>query len=120
MTSTTESRAVDCATYIREHATPEELEILQGLGKLRREVVWTVRGSLVRIGTTVELCNMRPKYLNGLVGTVASTGKNRKGETFANLTLEPTSSARLAKSRRGGGPTDVLEGIPLVALRPRS
>ncbi|MFF8786885.1 hypothetical protein [Streptomyces sp. NPDC015125] len=120
MTSITEPHVAELATYIRDHATREELEILQALSKLRREVVWTVRGSLVRIGTSVEVCNMRPKYLNGLVGVVASTGKNRKGETFANLTLDAASSARLAKSRRGEGSTGVLEGIPLVALSPRS
>jgi hypothetical protein len=116
----TEISAADCAAYIRDHATPEELDILQPLRNLRREVVWIVRGSLLRVGTTVELINMKPKYLNGLVGTVTSTRKNSKGETFANVALDALSAARLAKARRAGGPTDVVEGIPLAGLTVRS
>ncbi|MFK0047975.1 hypothetical protein ACIQU4_28580 [Streptomyces sp. NPDC090741] len=114
----TEVRATDIATFIRDHATPQDLEVLRELRRLRREVQWTVQGSLVREGSIVEIHNMRPNYLNGLIGTVTSTGKSHKGETIASLRLEPASAARLAKARRNA--TDHLDGIPLSSLTPRT
>ncbi|MEV6421816.1 hypothetical protein [Streptomyces sp. NPDC051662] len=112
----TEVRPADLAAYIREHATAEELDILQELCGKRREIVWAVRGSLVRTGTKVEMTNMKPKYLNGLGGTVTRTRKSKKGETLADIALDTQSAARLAKARRNGDPTDVVEGIPLAGL----
>ncbi|GLF98262.1 hypothetical protein [Streptomyces yaizuensis] len=110
-------RTDDYAAYIRDHATQEELDILQALCNKRREIVWAVRGSLVRTGRTVELINMKPKYLNGLVGTVTRTHKGRKGGTLADIALDAPSATRHARARRAGrGPADVIEGVPLAGL----
>ncbi|MFE6272190.1 hypothetical protein ACFVQ9_25755 [Streptomyces goshikiensis] len=120
MTTSTlsEVSATDIASFIRDHATPQDLEVLRELRRLRWNIHMTVQGSLLREGSIVEIHNMRPKYLNGLIGTVASTGKSHKGDPIATLRLEPTSFTRLAKARRDA--TEHLDGIPLKCLTSRT
>lgn len=117
MTPTVETTStVDLARFISEHATAEELDILTDLRGKRREILWAVRGSRVRTGVRVGLTNMRPKYLNGLVGTVTRTSKNRKNEPLADVRVDAPPAALVAKARREGGPADIVEGIPFAGL----
>ncbi|MET8605770.1 hypothetical protein ABZV92_19725 [Streptomyces rubiginosohelvolus] len=108
----------DLSQYISEVATADELDILTDLRGKRREILRAVRGSLVRTGVRVELTNMKPQYLNGLVGTVTRTSKNRKGEPLADVKVDAPPAALLAKARREGGQGDIVEGIPFAGLDP--
>ncbi|MFI1189226.1 hypothetical protein [Streptomyces californicus] len=117
LTAETASTA-DLAQYISGLATADELDILTDLRDKRREILWAVRGSRVRTGVRVELTNMKPKYLNGLVGTVTRTSKSKKGEPLADVQVDAPPAALRAKAQRDGGPADIVEGIPFAGLAP--
>lgn len=104
----------EALSYVTDQADVSDLDRLLEAIKRRRRALQAVRAAAVRVGSTVTLDDISPKYLIGLTGAVTTIERNR-----ATVTLDANSTARLRYSgrRRFYVPADAdafpLTGVPL-------
>ena len=102
----------DAISFIINDADGDELERILDAYKSRRKALASVRAASLSKGAEVTLVGLSPKYLNGLVGVVASI----KGQR-CSVTLDGPSTEKLRYAgTRFYIPTTVtnyvLTGIP--------
>lgn len=119
----------DVLSYIGAQATSAEIRQLFDVGNDRIKVLRKIEAAqtacaVVPGETKAKIKDIRPKYLNGLTGTVTGVENAGRGKQVATLELDANSSLtyRLA-SRRGGMITSLDEdrpafvnGIPVSCL----
>lgn len=85
----------DVFEYIHGHADEAELDSLVEAFKARRKALSAKRALGVKKGSKVALTGLKPKYLNGLSGTVETVSG-----THADVRLNEESTRRLRYSGR--------------------
>ncbi|KPM52703.1 hypothetical protein E0F15_17770 [Frankia sp. B2] len=105
--------------FVLSHATEDDLTRLSTSITQRRAALASIRTATLTTGTTVKIANVRPKYLNGLTGSITQIdGKH------ATITLDTDSTERLrgTSQTRYFIPLDAttydVRGIPLSCCLP--
>lgn len=118
----TEPSITDVVAYIQQQADEHDIDSVLAAVKTRRKLLQDQEAAAVKEGSAVELRGLRPKYLNGLAGTVARIESNG-ARRIATVTLDATSTQRLASVPKYnslfGQDSYDFWGIPLTALRLR-
>jgi hypothetical protein len=89
----------DVLSFIGGHADPDALDTILGVVRDRRRALADVAAHAVRVGATVRLHSLSPRYLNGLTGTVTAIPAARRGaKRRCTIRLDQTSVTRLAQA----------------------
>jgi hypothetical protein len=106
----------DVLTYVATTATADEVKALFAAGNARVKAVRAANAAVVsgllEPGTSVELVNIRPAYLNGLTGTFVRLNDGR-GKQRAIVQLDAASAAKAGRY----APDGKLAGVPVSALK---
>ena len=100
--------------YILDHADSADIDRVYEAAKMRHKTLQAKAASAVRIGMTIRLNGISPKYLNGMTGEVVSIDRQR-----ASVLLDErsTRTLRVKGGRRFYIPADVkqyeVSGVPL-------
>lgn len=117
MTATATAATLSTATdFILNQATETDIEAILRAVNARQRMILAQRAAVVTIGATVTFANLKPKYLNGLTGTVSSISG-----TSASILLdkESTDSIRYRRTRftvPAGVEQYTITGLPLECL----
>jgi hypothetical protein len=109
----------DVIAFIVARADETDLANILNAVKARRKALGQINASAVKVGATVTLDGLSPKYLNGLTGTVKSVSGGR-----CTVTLDEASTNDLGfRSTRfyvlPGSKTYDLAGIPTQCAKVR-
>jgi hypothetical protein len=113
----------EVTAFILEHATADDLDRIGGLVRQRHTALREQASADVRVGSIIELADLKPRYFNGLCGTVIEIDSGRGGKKAATLRLDKKSvtSLALASDKYAhilGQDSHDLKGIPLLCCRP--
>lgn len=120
MSDTAELTVNDATAFIIGHASQDDVDRLFDALNVRRKTLDRERAASVRVGMTVSIGAIRPKYLANLTGTVSSIDGRS-----ATVTLDAASTQllRTQRSSRFFIPTDTTEyalpGVPLSCCTER-
>jgi hypothetical protein len=96
--------------YILGSATDDELENIQNAVTIRKDNLARMKAATLKVGTPVVVGgDLRPKYLQGLSGTVLKVNRTRADIKLSN----PSAATLYPRYVRPGG---ILPGVPLVCL----
>lgn len=122
-TTTAPARTLtDALGFIATAATNDDLDRIYEAANARAKVLRdqrdAERAAVLTVGASVEVDGVRPKYLNGLRGTVASITGQR-----VTVTLDADSTRRLSYTRQTkfyvpvGADSYDLSGLPVGACK---
>lgn len=113
-----ETTLKDVLEFIHSKATTREVDQIFKACNDRVNVLRSIEGSinmsLLKSGDTVELHGLKPKYINGMRGTVKGTSPRR--EASFEITLSEADSAMWRMKKRHWGEGPVTVGIPASCL----
>lgn len=107
----------DALTFILTSASNEDISrVIDGI-KSRRSILATINAASVAIGEKVKLDGLKPKYLNGLTGTVESiSGRSATVKLDARSTQELRWSGRRTHFIEADATEYPVRGLPLSTL----
>jgi hypothetical protein len=122
MTTSDAVTAETVNTYLAEQATEAEIVRYHAAARQRRDGLGALRAAAVVPGSVVVIGGMKPKYLNGLRGTVGVIERMpRSRRVFTTLTLDEASTRTLRDHQRVPADTThhEIDGIPLTCCFPQ-
>ncbi|WP_433358643.1 hypothetical protein [Streptosporangium sp. CA-115845] len=109
-------------TAILSGATEEDLTAYIGAIQERRAILARLAAAAVTTGINVRIINIKPRYLDGMTGTVTEVvPAPRRGGTQCVTVLLDEESTEIYKTHRASGLPDKqvkVEGIPITCCRP--
>ncbi|AVZ70901.1 hypothetical protein SLUN_00075 [Streptomyces lunaelactis] len=99
--------------FITLHATQSDLDRVYAAAKQRTQTLRDLRAAAVSEGTEVRLSKIKPKYLNGLTGTV-KTVEQKRTRAIVSILLdeESTENMRHILYVERGVKRHLLTGVP--------